>query len=375
MSRHLKNYVATRAATRLVMDAAQSEKAKAGRVTMPKVFFVIGIIGFVLLATATFLCGRISHMIGIAAGFAILALPDLALIIAYFNQRIYYTDEMFVHKNFWGIKRLYRYEDITGIRIDGDVNLFLGKRKVRIYDRAVGKKEFVRCAGEGYHRVYDKGIPLVPRKKNDIFNGNIKNPGEAIAVGIILIGGMALIYWIYLYGMWALTAKTQDELTVSTVAFNHCEIQDDAIRLYGDGEKCYIIPKYKRIMPDADEFLDEYQNGGTLILGYAKVYANEDVYVYTAESNDGRMFVTFEKSDALQKERFIQRWKVMPKPITTLMIFPPIVMLLFVAAGFYVGRHVEKFSPKTVHIFYQNSNINWPNSKKKPSAKKRKKRK
>ena len=43
MSRHLKNYVATRAATRLVMDAAQSEKAKAGRVTMPKVFFVIGI--------------------------------------------------------------------------------------------------------------------------------------------------------------------------------------------------------------------------------------------------------------------------------------------------------------------------------------------
>ena len=47
MSKHLKNYAATRAATRLVMDAAQSEKAKAGRVIMPKVFFVIGIIGFV----------------------------------------------------------------------------------------------------------------------------------------------------------------------------------------------------------------------------------------------------------------------------------------------------------------------------------------
>lgn len=81
MSRHLKNYAATRAATRLVMDAAQSEKAKAGRVMMPKVFFVIGIIGFVLLATATFLCGRIPHMIGIAAGFAILALPDWRLLL------------------------------------------------------------------------------------------------------------------------------------------------------------------------------------------------------------------------------------------------------------------------------------------------------
>ena len=63
MSRHLKNYVATRAATRLVMDAAKSEKAKAGRVTMPKVFFVIGIIGFVLLATATFLCGVLFQLV------------------------------------------------------------------------------------------------------------------------------------------------------------------------------------------------------------------------------------------------------------------------------------------------------------------------
>ena len=148
MSRHLKNYAATRAATRLVMDAAQSEKAKAGRVTMPKVFLYRDY-RFCYLATATFLCGRIPHMIGIAAGFAILALPDLALIIAYFNQRIYYTDEMFVHKNFWGIKRLYRYEDITGIRIDGDVNLFLGKRKVRIYDRAVRKERICSLCGRG----------------------------------------------------------------------------------------------------------------------------------------------------------------------------------------------------------------------------------
>lgn len=80
MSRHLKNYVATRAATRLVMDAAKSEKAKAGHVTMPKVFFVIGIIGFVLLATATFLCGRIPHMIGIAAGFAMIIPPCFYMI-------------------------------------------------------------------------------------------------------------------------------------------------------------------------------------------------------------------------------------------------------------------------------------------------------
>ena len=114
----------------VVLDADLAESTKTGvfKKAFPERHFDCGIAE--------------ADMIGIAAGFAILALPDLALIIAYFNQRIYYTDEMFVHKNFWGIKRLYRYEDITGIRIDGDVNLFLGKRKVRIYDRAVGKNLF-----------------------------------------------------------------------------------------------------------------------------------------------------------------------------------------------------------------------------------------
>lgn len=374
MSKHLKNYAATRAATNLIMAAARSEKAESGCVRMPKVFFIVGVIGFAALATATFFCGRIPHMFGIAAGFAVLALPDLALIIAYFNQRIYYTDEMFVHKNFWGIKRLYRYGDITGMRMDGDVSLFLGKRKIRVHDKAVGKKEFVRCADKGYRRVYDISIPRLPRKKTDIFNGNIKNPGESIAVGIILIGGLALIYWFMLYGMWILSVKTQDELTVSAVAFSRCEVQDNAIQLYGDDEKCYIIPKYKKIMPDSDEFLDEYQNGGTLILGYAKANNSNNLYVYTVESNDGKTFVTFEKSDALQKEEFRQRNKEMPKPFKVLLIFFPTVMIMFVASGFYVGRHIEKFSPKTVHIFFQNSNINWPNTKKKPSSKKRKKR-
>ena len=113
MSRHLKNYAATRAATRLVMDAAQSEKAKAGRVTMPKVFFVIGIIGFVLLATATFLCGRIPHMIGIAAAPAKPAFPHFPLPFDYSTHPIYYIAETFSLKILWATTRLYNYKIIT----------------------------------------------------------------------------------------------------------------------------------------------------------------------------------------------------------------------------------------------------------------------
>lgn len=50
------------------------------------------------------------------------------------------------------------------------------------------------------------------REKERYIQRKHKNPGEAIAVGIILIGGMALIYWFMLYGMWALSIKRKMNL-------------------------------------------------------------------------------------------------------------------------------------------------------------------
>lgn len=42
MSKYLKNDAVKQVARNLIMNAAQREKAKAGRVTMPKVFLVVG---------------------------------------------------------------------------------------------------------------------------------------------------------------------------------------------------------------------------------------------------------------------------------------------------------------------------------------------
>lgn len=100
MSKHLKNYAATRAATRLVMDAAQSEKARAGRVTMPKVFLVVGSVEFAVMIALTFFSLLSAHLPAFAVIFGVFSLAGLALVIVYFNQRIYYTNEMLVYKNF-----------------------------------------------------------------------------------------------------------------------------------------------------------------------------------------------------------------------------------------------------------------------------------
>ena len=61
MSKYLKNDAVKQVARNLIMNAAQREKAKAGRVTMPKVFLVVGSVEFAVMIALTFfsLCTRI----------------------------------------------------------------------------------------------------------------------------------------------------------------------------------------------------------------------------------------------------------------------------------------------------------------------------
>lgn len=54
MSKYLKNDAVKQVARNLIMDAAQREKAKAGRVTMPKVFFVVGSVEFAVMIALMF---------------------------------------------------------------------------------------------------------------------------------------------------------------------------------------------------------------------------------------------------------------------------------------------------------------------------------
>lgn len=54
MSKYLKNDAVKQVARNLIMDAAQREKAKAGRVTMPKVFLAVGSVGFAVMIALAF---------------------------------------------------------------------------------------------------------------------------------------------------------------------------------------------------------------------------------------------------------------------------------------------------------------------------------
>ena len=191
----------SRAAVQSIMAIAESENSKPGRVTMPKVFLGVGIFDVIAMGVGIYFSLRFKEIIP-AVIFSILALLGIFLIIGYFNQRIYYSADKFVSSNLWGVKRTYSYGDISGIMGYGrntDVRIYIGDKKIAIDRMAVGKKEFIEFALKRHRELKHKNIPLLrAAKKKDLFNGNIANPGEFIAVYIIIAIGAALLFGIML---------------------------------------------------------------------------------------------------------------------------------------------------------------------------------
>lgn len=118
---------------------------------------------------------------------AIFLFLPCSLIIAYCNCRIFYDESGFTAKSFFGIKRTYSYREITGIYGKaGDVQIFMGKRVVRIDEIADGKFEFIFFAQKQYGKWNNgKTIPVVPPK--DVFKGNVERGGEILCVYLLFI--------------------------------------------------------------------------------------------------------------------------------------------------------------------------------------------
>ena len=339
MSKYLKNDAVEQVARNLIMNAAQREKAKAGRVTMPKVFLVVGSVEFAVMIALTFFSLLSAHLPAFAVIFGVFSLAGLALVIVYFNQRIYYTNEMLVYKNFFGIKRACRDDELTGIDIEKDVKLFAGEKKFNIDSMAVGRKEFLRCAEAGYYRAHQTDIPIVPRPKDDIFKGNIKDSEQFVCSYIIIAVCLASLIGLCLYGAKS-DAPTENELRVSTVTFERCEVRGESLLLYNGGEKYYCIPYYKELIPDADKFVE----------------------------SDGKELVTLEKTISINRAKEKKPLSV----FASVMIAVWLLVMLTILASIYVERHVKELSTKVVRIFFRSNVVNWPDSMKTPSEKKRK---
>lgn len=164
----------------------RSKKHTGKQVVLHKFLLILGLIGtlgFLVPAYITAVSGKSPALPWV---FIALSLLAFALVIAYSNCRIWYDNNGFTVRNFWGIERYYKYGDVTGIREGVNENfLYMGKRKVMIDGLSVGKQDFFSQANVKYAEINGRKLPRI-RQKSDMFHGHIRNPGEFLFVYILL---------------------------------------------------------------------------------------------------------------------------------------------------------------------------------------------
>ena len=213
---------------------------------------------------------------------------------------------------------------------------------------AVGKKEFIEFALKRHRELKHKNIPLLrAAKKKDLFNGNIANPGEFIAVYIIIAIGAALLFGIMLFIEFS-PQTPETDLRYSTVAFNSCEVYGDELWLRTGGDMDYKIAHYDEVLPDVDAFLAKYKNGGVLKLGYQSVSPRHDpdyYRVYYARGAANEMFVTQEKECEVRARHTKEERPKIIALFSALMLF----LLSIIPGSIYAGvpaKFVKKVDPE-----------------------------
>lgn len=290
--------------------------------------------------------------IGLIIILGLFSLLGLSLIIGYVNCRITYDENSFTYKNFWGVKRTFKYDEITAIEdFEMDIKLYVGKYKVKIDDSAVGKNEFLTFAKKQYRIKNDgKAIPKA-EMGSDIFKGNIEQAGIMIFL-YVLIGllFLAMIVFVMIDFM-PVTAK---DLEYKTLSFESYEVQEGYLLLYtAENTECYSIPAYCELLENPESFIELCNSGKSFEVGY-RFDEENDVRYYDVHSIAGQDEQVYLTPEIVHSYRCEDIWKLY-------LIFGVLGLLYFafVAMSIYVGRNPERFSRKFVRLFFDDQYVRY----------------
>lgn len=351
----LISYLLTKFITSIVEDKVKESLQKPvssdnKTVILPKALLVIGGIFCAIFFTAIIITLITNCSIGLIIILGLFSLLGLSLIIGYVNCRITYDENSFTYKNFWGVKRTFKYDEITAIEdFEMDIKLYVGKYKVKIDDSAVGKNEFLTFAKKQY-RIKNDG-KAIPKAKmgSDIFKGNIEQAGSMI-FSYVLIGslGLAMMLFVMIFSI----PVTADDLEYKTLSFESYEVKENNLLLYtAKNTECYSIPAYYELLENPESFKELCNSGKSFEVGYQFDEETEIRYydVYNIEGQDEQIYLTPESV-------YSYRWKDVWKLYLFFGIYE-LIWLSYVAMSIYVGRNIDKFSRKFVRLFFKDEYI------------------
>ena len=320
------------------------KKTEKGKVYLSKALAIVGVICSTFFLIPTLICAFSDEPIWVSIGFLLFTLLGASLIVAYINCRISYDEDGFTAKNFFGIKRRFTYDQITGIKENmHESYLYMGKRRIMIDEFGIGGLDFIWFANQKYRKLHKKPIPQKITK--DIFNGNIESPGEFlfvfIVMGIVGIWAFILITW------FVFQPSTKNNTIEQQTVFQAYTQQDrDWIMESTDGQM------YKITFTDSEfdvNLVPSLCDEKTVYTTYSKKMEpdhGENYYDIKAIMADGNYVLTFEETARMNAREY---WPLIP--FVGLIITLP--ACLFIIFGIKVGRNPTRYSPKTVKFFFK----------------------
>lgn len=278
-------------------------------------------------------------------GFAALG---ASLILGYCNCRIWYNEEGFTVRYLLGYHRHFTYDQIESIQgWSRDVKLKVRGCTVRVDELAVGKREFLGYAKKQYRALFGgKPIPVVEKTRWDPFNGHVDNPGEMVAVYVLI----AVILPVFVLGTFLTQEPTpREELTFFTAAVGYDNEEDTDLLMFGE-DRMVEVWGYQRTIAEPQEFLALCDGGERFTMGY-RTLVDEDgnvtaLSVEHIEDSTGKIWMTPE--DAFEYRFYSVFWIILAFDL---------LWLTYCAASVYVGRNPQKFSKKVIRMFFKDGYV------------------
>ena len=330
----------------------QPKQAEYGKVYMPKFLGILGLVACALLFIPAGITAFSDEPLWVPILSLLLSLFSATLIIAFVNCRISYDQDGFIHKNFFGIKRKFTYDQVTAIKEDARQKfIYIGKKKLMVDEFSIGGDDFIKFVKKKYRTMHDgKSLPKIYKTKHDIFNGNVQDAGGFLfayaLIGVICIG--LLIFAIYL----TYAPNTPNNTVQQSISFVSYENKGEKIVLTSADNKIYIIDFIDKQFNTKN--IQMLCNEKTVVTTYSiKVTPKyEESYhsLKAVEYNDNYI-LSFEETTRLHRQEY------------TRFIILAVVMCLawgiFVVFSIIVGRNPKKFSKRVVRLFFKNGYVKY----------------
>ena len=331
----------------------QPQQAEKGKVYLHKFLAILGTICSAFFLIPAIITAFMDEPLWVPIIFLAMASLGASLIIRFINCRISYDEDGFVAKNFLGIKRKFKYDQVTAIKENlRESYIYMGDRRVMVDQLAVGGDEFIKLVKKKYRTMHDgQSLPKIHKTKHDIFNGNVNDVGgflfAFIMVGVIVVGLLVFsVYYAYF------TPSTVSNTIEQSVRFVSCDANDEEIVLTSADKQIYVIRFINEQFTDRD--IKAICDGETVVTTYSTKVTPDDAEVYysvKAIAYNGAYLLSFEETNKLHGQES-----------TMLVVVAAGLCLVWgalVVSTIIVGRNPQKYSKKFVRLFFKDGYIKY----------------